>query len=194
MLDGAERVSLGQISIRGRVALVLACAEGALVRYQVRDARISELLDALWAFVEHHWLNEADEVWRGVPAAHLFDYIERGEPLPEAYHAVPRFLVEVLLDALVIGQEELYTAIQGCSEETLRLTAQALNRCRQHGVPIPAPEQFAQIMPYAEEGGWGREVSRSTFLTAASHQPDKPPETSGPRPSPIAGEGEERDR
>ncbi|MFN8540236.1 MAG: hypothetical protein U0232_22500 [Thermomicrobiales bacterium] len=51
----------------------------------MRDERIRELIDALWAFVEMEWLDEADAAWRETRTVTFLDAIDRGDPPPADY-------------------------------------------------------------------------------------------------------------
>jgi hypothetical protein len=172
VVSSADKQVLKRTAIRARVALALTCVQNVIDQYRVHDARIKELTDVLWRFVEDDQLGDVDVAWsKSQISEFLWKVVEDGAPMPDAYCGRPEFLPQLLYDALWIGLANMDAGVVSYSEESFDHTVKVLELCEQHDVPIPPLSRFARL-PFADaeypsrdygKYGWGPAVPRSFF-------------------------------
>jgi hypothetical protein len=162
LLSAEHQDLLKTTSIGGRIALALTCVERAVQLYQVRDRRITELVEIMWRFVEQKDWESVDQAWRQLPVVDLLDAAELGWPVPVSYRSLPLFLPRVLYETLELGLDSMYHALSGYDKPSYDRVVQILTLCEQGGITIPALGRFAR-MPFTDGRGWGHPVPRSFF-------------------------------
>jgi hypothetical protein len=168
---------LRDVSLRGRVALCLVCAERTLAQLESVPAEIASALESMWGFVEAQnivtWDNDP-EAQRGFNAVYRFMSLAQYHEAPprSAIAAVERLrefdreVIWMLWVAYDIPAGYLYTKMdEGYGKESVDGVLQTLEIARRRGVPLPSLEPFLAAR-FSEDAGWGNPISRSSFRDA----------------------------
>jgi hypothetical protein len=166
-----------KISIIGRVALSIECLKmysQAIGVYKTKEIEFIEEL--LWEFVEG---SEKIEDWfekvRDVEPSTIIDSKERGEQeehktislakfeaLYTFYQSIPKYLVDLIEDALYIGYANMYGDTGEYSQSSFNAIIRVLEILSEAGLKLPTLAKYEKSV-YEEKHGWGNYRDRIFF-------------------------------
>jgi hypothetical protein len=161
MPDSRER--LARISIRGRIALAARHLELTADALELTAAGLTRLTEVLWCFVSSP--DRLDECERNLTAllpSSSEGWIDLvGAPALSAAQA--RLLVGACEATVEVATANLYAAVVGPSECTLRPLESVIRALSALGVDPPGLASFERA-PFTEEHGWGSPRTREFFV------------------------------
>jgi hypothetical protein len=151
---------LKRISIRGRMALAITCLDMILTDRKVDSVEKLSLLDIFWQFVENEEENLAK--WDQDRRQHdlLMDLTNYAggwtseKPTKYSFAELDDWIYQVIFEVDELGLGELYSAVQGFSNNTLENLTAILNLIVEHGYTIPSLEPFLRS-PFDDTSKWG---------------------------------------
>ena len=162
---------LKMISIRGRMALTIACLEQVLMDNTVSVDGRQSLLNIFWQFVETDDLAKWDVDRRDHSLLiDICDWVggyRSTKPDDFGFDQVEDWVYELIYEIYKLGGGELYGAVCDYSKATYESLVNVLTIFRQKGYEIPALDAYLRL-PFEQKDkwgakGWGAAVPRTFF-------------------------------
>jgi hypothetical protein len=167
---------LKETSIRGRVALGIACLETYFKHLNLQDdTLVKELLDKLWEFTSSNSLDEWEYEIKGIlptvilnsKASEKFENVSfLKHPQSKAYQmlylTLPESLVTMIDTVADIGFANLYAGTAGYSKGSFDDTMVVIDLMNQSQLPLPDLARFERS-EFSEFHGWGNAVNKAFF-------------------------------
>ncbi len=170
-----------RMSIRSRMAFATTCVEILLKKENVKGALIDHILRNLWKFTSEENLEDWDKASReyspyfilGDPIqnADELSYISmfRYNNLKKLYASMPKYMVNLINEAFLLGASNIYAETGEYSSYTLKHTNNVIQILKKKKFDIPELESFLRST-FDELDGWGephqKEFYKIPYLTS----------------------------
>lgn len=171
------RKDILKMSIRGRVAFCVSCAEYVAAQLNFESELLDKIFSKIWDFVSSSkldlWDNEIKEYSPYVILdTHPENKVENYEfittanfvELKNLYLSLPSFLVEIIGDSIEAGGCNLYGGTDENSPCSLGYALNVYKIMTKNKFSLPSIENF-QRSSFTENQGWGNPRDKSFFLS-----------------------------
>ncbi|RFS21164.1 hypothetical protein DVR12_17680 [Chitinophaga silvatica] len=167
--------SIKLLSIKARLAFACRCLELALDKYKIKSEILDKVIAQIWEFTSE---DERLDLWENLTAGFntkdVLSPYYNNEDIPEltpdqfkslvnCYRTLPIFICEIIDETIWIGRANLYSKVDGFSDETLSPLRKVITLMIENSIPLPGLDTFSKSS-FTEDGGWGLPHTRSYYL------------------------------